>query len=584
MNNNSHDKEYRIPIHWFDRVFNDQLEAYDELSEEFKPINAEKGWQQFKENFGEEKEHLEYRWYEYKGKSVEKDKPAPLIIVLCEYFNTVWQYIADSEGLYIFASEYHRPSYFRPGTTKYGAREIEVDIYKQLIDRFCENNNVDLGRIYYFGLSYGDITAHTFVSKYKTLFAAAATMNGPMRGARLLQYPLPDDLDIPMLQLKADTDYTVDGFFDGLNFDAKGNKKWLKHTRARSVGMIRRLWMKCYHTNSLPKISTTGDSTYLIYEGGRAPYIYNEIVGRGHMPPVSYAQVAWDLLFNVYRRSPDGTVEIIGKSSLRPDDWAIGLAVGKDKAYVCNMVTDLECPSVMLMPAENTPFEHILYAEADVTYESFYSSIEILEKGFCINYDIEDMKNYSVWFGTGPHERIELDDKIIRFNYEGKRYEIYTNCSFVNVNGKFIDIKRPVLYVDGNLMIPIKEYAEMLGKRCSVNNDAAYITDHGMELGYSTALIMSEEILGGELETYYNVLAELAAHGEIIVETGTRIEEGHSVQVKIVPEEGYLLSTFIPMVRGLEVPYIRLSEGEYTVHNVFGDLELKAEFKKDWNY
>ncbi len=201
-------KAYRVPIHWFDRVFNDQLEAYTDYADEYEGKNEKKGWKEYKEDFSARKQvpQLEFRWFEYIGKTVDPNRPAPLILVLDEYYNTIWQHIADREGLYLLASEYHRPGLYAPGTTEYGTREEEIDVYMELIERFCAAHLVDRKRIYYYGLSYGDMTGYMFVRKYKNLFGAAVFMNGPIRGQGLLQFPLSGDSALPVLQLRADCD------------------------------------------------------------------------------------------------------------------------------------------------------------------------------------------------------------------------------------------------------------------------------------------------------------------------------------------------------------------------------------------
>lgn len=571
---------YRVPVHWYDRVFNDQMEAFTENIEEYEYSNAKKGWKEYKENFEEEFgcESLDFRWWEYEGRGREKGEKAPLIVILDEFYNTVWQRIADDEGLVLMASEYHRPQFYRPGTPRYGAREEEVEVYRRLIERMCEKYNIDRSRIYIFGLSYGDMTAYMMVRRYKELFAGAIFMNGTMRGASLLEYPLPDDLVLPTLHLRSDSDYNVDGFFDGLNFDAKGNKGWLKHIKARNVGLLRKQWIACSKTKIHPLISSDRDSFLLVYEGENVPMIYNELTGHSHIAPVSYAQVAWELICNVYRRNSDGTIEAMGDMPITYDKGAIGLAMGKRQAYIDHKVVELSAPSMILEPAENTPFEHILFAEENVNKESFYASVDILSKGFGIEYEVENVENNSVWTAETPDDRITLDDKIIHFNCGDDQYDVYVNCSFARKNGRFINLGRPALFVDGSLMIPVKEYAEMLGMYCSVNNGAAYITDHPAELGYTAAIILREEILEGEWIVLYEAKIETEGNGSAAAEGGGLIREGDSLTIHVKPGEEGRVEEFAPRINGLEVPYFDLGNNKYQVQNIFGDVTVKIIF------
>ena len=96
-----------VKIDWYDRIFNDQLEVYEEWGDTNNHSNEAKGWKEYLERIRvSEEADLTLHWWTYKGKNAGENPP--LIICLDEYYSRSWQYIADREGLIIVAFEYHR--------------------------------------------------------------------------------------------------------------------------------------------------------------------------------------------------------------------------------------------------------------------------------------------------------------------------------------------------------------------------------------------------------------------------------------------------------------------------------------------
>jgi len=104
------DKSSYIKLDWGARLICDQMETYKDLSPEVQNCNAAIGWEEHLERIYSEDPavDMDYRWWEYRGKSCTSDTKPPLVICFYEFYNTIWQRIADREGLVIVAFEYHR--------------------------------------------------------------------------------------------------------------------------------------------------------------------------------------------------------------------------------------------------------------------------------------------------------------------------------------------------------------------------------------------------------------------------------------------------------------------------------------------
>lgn len=577
-------KDCHVTIQWYDRIFNDQLEAYEDWHEENEHANEGKGWTEFFETITDTAMDLniDVRWWEYRGKACRDDVPAPLVICFDEYYNQSWQYVADDNGLVIIAFEYHKNMTPPPGgmgALGFGPDKSEIQGYKKAVEAIMRRYNIDKTRVYLNGLSYGDMSALCYAKEYPNDLAGIVLMNGPTCPYNIGAYELMGNLPaLPAMTLRSDSDMTCDGFPNKLSFDVGDNFEWLRYVRSKQTVYNRDLWMKQNKAEVLPTITSKGKRVYIKYDGD-LPVIYNELNDRCHIAPIDYAQVMWDNIYSVYKRGENGRIEKIADDNLIPDKDAIALVVGSSKAYVDNKVVELSAPCYMVEPDENRLEDHIFYGERETAEESIYAPVDILLKGFGLEYEVENVENFSVWT-CDVTERIKLDDSIIHFDKNDRHYAMYTNTCIVRVDGHVEEMERPPLVIDDVLMIPVKEFAEFMSLFCSVRNDAAYVCDHYMEMGLTFSRLLREEILNMvPIKNTYKVECIDAENGSFTV-SHSEIPNGDTLIVKTAPEEGYEVEKVTGYMNGLASPVNIVADNEYYICNVFGDVVVDVTFKE----
>lgn len=569
-----------VKIDWYDRIFNDQLEVYEEWGDTNNHSNEAKGWKEYLERIRvSEEADLTLHWWTYKGKNAGENPP--LIICLDEYYSRSWQYIADREGLIIVAFEYHR-NYRLPnneegmGALGFGSKPDEIITYHEVVKRVMEEYNVDKQRVYINGLSYGDGSALNYAMRYSDTLAGIVLINGPTSPYNCKRYQFDKMPPLPSMQIRSEDDITCDGFPDGMSFDAKGNKGWLRQIRSESTIYNRNIWLRANNISSRePKILTEGTRTFLIYESEAGDVIYAEMADRCHIGAVDYAEEMWQKVYSRYKRNDRGGIEKI-KELPAPDKKSIGLVVGSSRAYIDNQVTELAAPCYMVDPKFPLNRATRMYGETECSYSSFYAPVELLKKGFGIGYTVEDLPNFSVWNEGEDNDRIQLDDKVIKFSFSGKHYEIYTNTCLIIEDGITKDLVRPVLTIDGNLMVPVKEFGDFFGFYVSERNEAVYVSDHKNAIGYTVSRILREEVLADKIEEkIFPVSLIKHSHGHTEISTES-IKLGDTLEIKTFPEEGYKVTEVYGIMNGLEAPVDKLKENEYIVCNVMGDLVVEV--------
>lgn len=580
--------EYKAKIDWLDRVFYDQLTAYEDDVTYNQHANEDLGWTENLEQIVDQENgvDLSVRWFVYRGKTCT-DKKSPLVICFDEYFETSWQRIADREGLVILTFEYHRNIRVPDdalGKPEFGVKPDEIKSYKIVVDRVIEEQNVDICRIYCNGISYGDMATVFYAKEYGDTLAGIANINGPTSRYNIERFGLDQfDCQLPVLQIRGEDDMSCDGYPAGLALDIQGNWDWQRNVRSHTSIINRNLWLeKNKYIDAFPEIYTDRNRMFLQYNTESYPVIYNELADSAHLVPVDYSEVIWQLVFNRFQRNAEGQIEEIKKENWTRDEVSCALAAGMEKGYINHKVVELGASCMMIEPyGELNEFSEF-YAKPQVNYASFYAPISIVKKFFSIDYTVEDRKNHTNWLWGRCDENIKLDDKAIYFTASGKKYEMYTNSSLVMIDGFAYSMGRPVLVVNGDLMIPAAEFARMLGYHAAERNDAMYITDHEMSIGYTFARILREEILTGRIAGYsYEVKVLGTENGSVSVST-ERASEGQTIVISYKPDKGFALDHIIATVNGLDVP-VYASGDQYCLYNVLGDVTVKGLFKHESN-
>lgn len=583
-------KAHRVKIEWMDRVFFDQMTAYEDYVEHNQHANEDLGWTEYLEQIVEEETgvDLSVRWFVYRGKACKNKDEAKVPMVICfdEYYETSWMRVADREGFVVLTFEYHRNIRVEEdalGKPEFGVRPDEIRSYKIVVDRVMQEQNINPLRVYCNGLSYGDMATIFFAKEHGDMLAGIANINGPTSRYNIERFGL-DQLPykLPVLQIRGEDDMSCDGYPAGLALDIKGNIEWQRNMRSRTTIINRDLWMeKNDATNVQPKICSRGNRFFLKYDTESFPVIYNEVADNSHLVPVDYAEVIWEFIFNRFQRNPAGEIEEIGTTPWPEDEVSCGMAVGMDKAYIGHHVVELGNPCIMMEPFEELNEFSEFYCKPQVNYPSFYAPISLLEKLFGITYEIEDVPNRTNWLAGKPIKEVTLDDKIIRFEFRGKRYVLFTNSSLALIDDHAKSLHRPLLYINNVLMIPVAEISKVLGYFSSERNDAIYITDHESQMGFTFARLLREEILAGlkTVKKSRHTVEVLETEGGSVSVSDAEVYEGQQITMICKPKEGYRFKEIEATVNGLPVPTYVENE-THCLYNILGNVTIKGVFEK----
>jgi len=578
--------KYHIISEYYDFTTTDQMFQYHDGSKVNEHANADLGWIEHIQRISipKKKADLQLRWWEYQGVNVKKDQKSPLIICWMEYYNTTWQRIADREGLTVVAFEYHKNSRIPAlgkGTLGFGPRKDEIETYHYVIEKVIEKYNCDRNRIYAMGLSYGDMTAMCYARDYGKTLSGIALMNGPSSYFSLDYFNLFNLESIPSIQMRSNDDFTCDGFpaDRAPQFPLKGNEEFIRKVRSYQTVLNRDVWMKANGIKSYhPLITSDYKRVYAVYPGKNTRVIYNEMVQKCHIGPLDAAEIFWSGLFSRYKRDNKGKIIEIAAEYFEPDQ-NIAVAAGCDTAYINNEVEKLSCHCVVVEPPKELARDSRVYHKSEDEYSTIYAPVDILEKGFGISYSIEKLPDRHTNQWGKLSKAIKIDDSVIRFIFMGRKYEIYTDTTIAVVDGKIIDVDRPPLTINNNLMIPIEEVAHLLGLWSSRNNDTVYITDHEMYLGYTMGRLIKEEILTNrEKNPKVHVTVEKKGSGSVKL-SSTSIERGKTIEVFVTPGKGCEVAEFNAYMENKWVPSYQLEQNKWIVPNTYLDVTVAISFK-----
>ena len=575
-----------VTVTWEDRVIVDQYETYKNGAQENTHADAAKGWEEHIEQIclEEENTNLSLRWFEYKGKNCGANPP--LVVSLFEYFNTTWQRVADREGLVIVSFEYHRngrPPEGGDGAIGYGPKPDEIVSYHYVVQQIIEKYNVDKRRVYFSGLSYGDLTTMMYVKKYGNELAASANMNGPSCGYNIKRLDLETLVPLPAIQIRSNDDTSCDGFPAGFAFPLEGNEEWVRNTRSHVVVQNRNVLLNTNKiTSRLPELYTCKERMFGRYKSELGDVIFAEYTKHGHILPIDTAEVLWETVFSRYYRDTDGVIKQFNVPAPKVDRNAVALVAGSKKAYIDNKLVELSSECKILDEEGPVSFFVTLYVKTECSYSTFYAPIEILEKGFGIKYTVENLGTKSVpWISGKENEHLDLTDYVVKFEKDGDSFEIYTNTCVVMKNGRVLDLERPVLCVDGALMLPVAQIADLIGLYSEECNDAIYVADHKTSLGYTFSRLLREEILAEEPEeNKFTLTVAPLEHGTLEIQNDS-FDEGETLKITVKPDKGYVLKEMQSFINGLSLPVDHIKDDLWYVCNCFGDVEVAASFVEE---
>lgn len=569
-------EEYKVRLNWFDRMFNDQLTPYNYWNENREGINEKRGWTEYMEFVEADDSKLELRWWVYRSQK-SKENQAPIVVLFEEFHNTSWQHVADDEGLVILAFEYHRNLRLPEsgeGTPGFSVKQDELDTFNKVIERTICECNADRSRLYVTGRAYGEMIAMMYAKNYPGKVAAMALISGACSPYNIKSSGFENISPVPVIHICGDQDIACDGYPAGVSIDITGNEKWLEYVRSCTFLYNRDLWI---NINGCDKdklsITSLGGKIFFRYDSSAGDVIFNETAGGSIAPSIDYAYIIWNMLFRRYKRNSSG--ELIEHETCRyeKDCFSVALAAGKDKAYFNGKTVELGADCLILSNMDKVEEDHEFYGKSVCRGDSFYASLSLLDKVCGIKYEIEDLPDCSTWYNCEAAERISLDDFKLKFLHKGNSYEVFSNTCIIKVNGEMKNLGRPLLVIDGNPMFPVAELMKELGYFSSFNNDAVYITDHEVSIGYIASRIIREELLTLQTEKKYCISKINEKEPFEILQKEVLLGESTT----IVADEGVVAIT--AYMNGVKIPVWKTASNRFEIYNIFGNVEIKSGLK-----
>ena len=420
-------------------------------------------------------EGIDNVWWEYAPADLREDEQPPLIISFHgggqngygQCYATGWVLLADK---YRFVTVFPSASVKRAWT-----RDPEGPDFKlvdEIIRQMKERYHIDEGRIYIQGMSSGNMMTTALSKNKPELFAGAGMSAGP-----------------DSVEAAADPDIDLSGKTAIPVFQSRGERDRLAPKLADSKGRInnrydlnkydRRYWLKVNGCREFPAvIKIEGRNNYFVYRGEKADLYYRDVKYRGHGQTVDDAEKMWRYYFSGTRRNPDGSLTFTEPLEKLTGDHAFIVADGcrsffldgvkKDLTAACYEVTD-----VMVVPERL----QAVIPDEKITYGPFmYVPLSFFEQAFGFSCE-------STYEGHGAVLRSADGSCVIEVS-EG-------NVGCV-INDVLYNMERQAEYKDGQLFVPVRDFAERFGYTVIAQDGVVYITDHAGEMTSDFAGFLKE--------------------------------------------------------------------------------------------
>ena len=313
-------------------------------------------------------------------------------------------------------------------------------------------------------------------------------------------------------------------------------------------------------------------SFFFTYRSSEGDVIFNEAADGCIAPAIDYAYTIWNMLFKRYKRGSQGEIEENSICRYKEDSFSLALAAGESKVYFNGSLINMESECLILSNMDEIEEDHEFYGKAICRGDSFYAPFSLLGKVFGIEYEVIDLPNCSSWYNCKANNRITLDDFKIRFVYEEKTYELFSNISLIKVDGVLKNLKHPLLVIDGVIMFPVEELMSKLGYFSGLNNDVIYITDHYLCLGYTSARIIRENILNPRPDMKYYI-AKAGINREFKISPNS-VSAGESVNITADKR----IKSVTAFMNGVKIPVWSTGNNIFEIYNIFGNVEVMVDF------
>ena len=426
--------------------------------------------QKFTENITGERED---EWYLYLPDSYDGTKKVPLVLALHggrsgglhHAQTTSWTLVAEREGfIACFPSHPKDQEWIElaDGLPKNGPDDYGLRYLKRLIEVLIQRYAIDPGKVYMNGMSAGCVTTLEFAKWYGNLLAGCAEDAGPsIRGT------LFDETGKPIAPAGPVPAYLFQGELDSFPSDHTTTRQELNRYN-------REYYKRINGCTEPPLLAIVGDSNYGYFRGMQGDVLYRSMVERHHGQPFDNAEVIWRWLFSGMRRGADGSIlrdEPVERFAGDPD--AVAFAAGCEKVYVRGRVEKLAQPA-----AEYTE-QVMAFGTGEKMDDIRYLYAPAADLAALFGFDYETEEHGRRGFLKRENLTIQTADGNVA-------------CY---LNDRVCALPRQAIFADGQLLLPIRWFAEtVLGLAVTERDGALYCSTHGGRMSKDMAILIREAL------------------------------------------------------------------------------------------
>ena len=420
-------------------------------------------------------------WYEYAPEDIEEGEKVPLVLSFHgggqdgygQCYATSWTMIADK---YRFVTVFPTGSENKEWNP--APDGLDIPFVHELIEDVKRRYSIDEERIFLQGMSMGNMMT-TGVCKAESVRDAGAGMAAGPDSTEFVtnpEYDISSIAPIPVFQSRGERDRLTPKTIDCKIKDRYELNK-----------VDREFWLRVNGCSFEPDvIKVEGRNNLFLYRGTKADLIFRDVKMRGHGQTIDDAEFVWRYCFSSARRKADGTLVMTEPLEKIESDEAVIIAEGCKWAYVNSRKKLMQAGVYQVNEHEDVP-EDLKKMDPDLKPQDFgpytYAPVSFLAEVF----GFEAEETY------GGHGAILRKRQEKRKRYNGPQTievsEGNVACLYDEV---LSNMERQAEYLDGVLYIPVKDFAEKIGKIVLECDGVLYITDHTGELTKDFSRYMKE--------------------------------------------------------------------------------------------
>ena len=443
-------------------------------------------------------EGITNRWYTYVPESLDRTRPAPLVISLHGGLMTgwgqavysSWTTVADREGFIVVfpdagarrfwmidISPDHVDALTAPNAeglylnppARDAHENTDIQLILGLIEWACTKYSVDRERVFLHGMSMGEAMTSTFARAVGSVLAGAAGSGAPVDPSLLF------DADgniinaggpVPVWQSRLDLDAGPQ------IYETRG---------ADLVRQNRDYWLRVNGVDALPSIAVRGVNNLAFYRGSRADVVFCDVHGRDHGQAFDDAELVWDYLFSGVRRTAEGAI-LRGSPALEPtgDVFAIAVAEGCAYAWVSGRRIRLTGSVFRWVGTQY----HGRDGDPLVRTSSLYVPLTFIAEAF-----------------RSELAASEAGDEVTLSLVDGRVIQFARGNVGVILDGRVRAMRTEAVLRGGELWISLEWFAAaVFDLHTSTHTGVLYVTDHHSLLGGNMAMLIRDLLSGDAIQ------------------------------------------------------------------------------------